>query len=111
MVRDFRFYQSKSGAERTVDFYANSGADVVVDTVQLDLKSADGILKNADAQALKADDVLHSNQVEYLVCPAVSSDPKLGLATHTALQVLRRYGANVVDVESALRRVEEKMAR
>jgi len=111
MMRDYQFFDSLSGTRRTVDFFANSGANIVVDTLQMDLKSADGILKNADAQALKAHDVLSRNSVEYLVCPTYSSDPKLASVTHTALLVLSKYGAHVLDVEAAAKHVEEAIAR
>lgn len=105
--QNYRFEASRTGVPRVVDFYANSRANVVVDTLKLDLVNADLIRERADAEAFKIEDILTKNPVEFVVYCDVSSDDRVAEPTHDGRQVLTSVGARVVtDLDEAVARVE-----
>ena len=57
VTRKHYFEKSLSGIPRGVDFFVNSTANLALDVVNLSVQSADEILKRADAEAFKVQDV------------------------------------------------------
>jgi hypothetical protein len=101
------FQASRTGVARQVDFFANSGTNLALDTLRLDLQKAAAIMERADAEAFKVEDVLASNRVEFMVYCDLSSSPALQGAVQSALQVLGSVGAKVItDLAGAARAVE-----
>jgi hypothetical protein len=89
------FPQSKTGIHRSVDFFANHGANVALDAVKLAYQKADDVLLRADAQANKVQDILAGNDVTYLVYVELSNDPKMGETNDAARRIVESAGALV----------------
>jgi ribosomal silencing factor RsfS len=95
-----RAYQvkAKSGVPRHVDFFANSGANVALDVVQLAISKADEIRQRADAEAMKVIDLLGGSDVnDYLVYCQFSDDRQLADVYGEARTVIEAQGARVLD--------------
>lgn len=108
IAQDYAFEATASGQPRSVQFFANSGANVALDTLDLALKRASAIQDRADAEAMKILDIRQKNGavrfVTYCVFPA---EPALDEARQGAIRVLNHYGAGVVtDAEEAARSLE-----
>jgi ribosomal silencing factor RsfS len=95
-----RAYQvkAKSGVPRHVDFFANSGANVALDVVQLAISKADEIRQRADAEAMKVIDLLGGSEVnDYFVYCQFADDRQLEDVYGEARTVLEAQGARVLD--------------
>lgn len=100
--RDVAYRGSRSGIVRTVEFYANSGANTALDTLKLDLKRADEIRRRADAQAYKVVDLKVNEISRYVVLCSLSTDPKLQETNESVKAMLQGEGALVVtDIDEA----------
>jgi hypothetical protein len=58
VIAGYAVPSSRTGIPRSVDFYANSGANIALDMVKLAMRSADEIIRGADAEAFKIEDVV-----------------------------------------------------
>ncbi|HET8565693.1 MAG TPA: DUF3037 domain-containing protein [Solirubrobacterales bacterium] len=95
-----RAYQvrAKSGVPRQVDFFANSGANVALDVVQLAITKADEIRQRADAEAMKVIDLLGGSEVnDYFVYCQFADDRQLADVYGEARTVIEAQGARVLD--------------
>lgn len=94
-----RAYQvkAKSGVERHVDFFANSGANVALDVLQLAISEAATIRERADAKGMKVLDLLNGEQVnDYFVYCRFSDDRQLAHVYDEAKTVIEAQGARVL---------------
>lgn len=66
MYQSYSFPKSRSGRTRVADFYANSSTNVALDALHLDVTKANDILKRADAEAFKVEDILNSGSANGL---------------------------------------------
>lgn len=96
ILRDHRFAASRSGISRSVDYFANSGANVALDFVKLALAKPDEILRRADAEAFKIEDIRASNDISVVVFCDVSTEEKVRDATADARRVISSVGAQLV---------------
>ena len=97
--RNYSVLGSLSGIPRTVDFFANSGANVAVDVVRLAVSQADEIRKRADAEAFKVWDVLGGKQVStFMTLCTFSSVGDLAEPNAHARRAIESAGARVVTV-------------
>ena len=96
VVADYTFPTSRSGVARRVDYFANSGANVALDVIKLALKSADEVMRRADAEAFKIEDIRDANQIEVVVFCTTSNDEAIVEVTKSAEQVIASVGASVV---------------
>lgn len=110
--RDYMFQRSRTGVPRRVDYFANSGRQIALDIIKLNLKRADEIRLRADAEAYKIYDIGSENQVSaFVVLTEFSPDPELASANDGARRIMRSAGANVVvetDANSAIGRLDEE---
>jgi len=90
------FRKSQTGVRRTVDFFVNSGSNVALDALKLDLKRADEIRLRADAEAYKVFDVVSANPVKYFVYCEMSDDSDLSEANSSATKILKSAGSEVL---------------
>lgn len=93
-----RFADTRSGVSRTVDFFANSGRNVCIDALRLDLAKADEIRLRADAEANKAADITARHQVQLVVLASLPQREDFAAAGEEARSILT--SANVAVVES-----------
>ena len=110
----YEFKISASGIARTVDFFANSTANVALEAVQFNLKTnADGIISRADAQANKVRDIQEANPgVRFLLYCSLSEHASLKEANYHALSVLRASSAVVeTTLATAVSRFERTIKR
>jgi Protein of unknown function (DUF3037) len=109
LVPDYMFAASRTGVARRVDYFANSGANIALDVVKLALKSADEVLRRADAEAFKVEDIRNSNAVDIVVFCTVGTDEAIRDVTRSAERIIGSVGARVVttveDAASAITRV------
>lgn len=96
--QDHLFPQTRTGVTRRVDFFLNSGRNVAVDRIILDLKRADEIRLRADAEAYKATDIISKNHVKLLVLTTFSDAEDLQAPNDEARRILG--SANVQILES-----------
>jgi hypothetical protein len=90
------FDATRSGVVRRVDYYLNSGTNIAVDTLILDLVRSDEILLRADAEANKVRDVAERNDTKFLVVASVSDEADVADATHQARQILTAESAELI---------------
>ena len=94
-----RAYQvkAKSGVDRHVDFFANSGNNVALDALQLAITKADDIREPADAKSMKVIDLLDGDKVkDYVVYCHLSDDRQLEDVYGEARTVMEAQGARVL---------------
>ena len=90
------FATTRTGVPRVVDFFVNSGRNVALDTLRLDLKIADEIRLRADAEANKISDIRARNQVRVLVAASLPTDEEMMGAGYEARQILEAADATVI---------------
>jgi hypothetical protein len=91
-----------------IQFFANSGANVALDTLQLALKKADDIRERSIVEAYKVEDVLASQDIKYVVYCRTSPDEKLKEYNDSALSLIKKSGAIVTtDMQRALAEVRD----
>lgn len=102
------FANSKTGLGRRVDFYANSSSNVVLDTLQLNLKEMDAIQTKADAEAFKIEDIWAKNQLsQFIVYGSVSDNLEVAEAYSSAARTIQSTGAVFLsDLDEAIARLE-----
>lgn len=96
IVREHEFTASRSGVPRQVAYFANSGANTALDLVKLTLKKPDEIMRRADAEAFKIEDIRERNDIDIVVLCAVGGDDTVHDATADAQRIIRSVGASVV---------------
>ena len=112
VVRHQPFVESRSGVEREVDFFVNSTTNLAVDTMQLAVKKADEILRRADAEAFKVEDILAQNQISFLVFCHFMEAADYHDVNEKARRIMTSVGAQVVDdIEEAAERVTAAATR
>lgn len=96
--RGYAFSATKTGVNRHVDFFANSGANVALDVLQLAVTKADEIRERADAEAYKVYDVLggEADVNNYLVYCQFAEDRQLEGVYGDARTVIEAQGAEVL---------------
>jgi hypothetical protein len=88
---------TRTGVNRYVDFFANSGANVALDVLQLAVTKADEIRQRADAEAFKIYDVRGGGGVnDYLVYCQLADDRQLEAVYSDARTVIEAQGARVL---------------
>jgi hypothetical protein len=98
VVANHVFERTRTGVPRRVDFFANSGANVAVDTLRLNLKRADEIRLRADAQAYKISDITEKQRgLTYMVLATFGEDEDLIDANAQARKILVSTPARIVD--------------
>lgn len=109
-----RAYQikAKSGLDRHVDFFANSGANVALDVLQLAITKAEDIRERADAKGMKVLDLLGGSEVkDYLVYCQFADDRQLEDVYGEARTVIEGQGAKVLtDPDEAAATLENAAA-
>jgi hypothetical protein len=110
--RNHVFRESRTGIPRRVDFFANSKANVGLDALRLNLKSADQILERTDAEAFKIEDITSKNKVGFFVYCDFSQAEKLRRVNQNTRKVLESVGAIVTgDIQEAVRKIEKATKR
>jgi len=108
----FPFLNTRTGVRRVVDFFVNSGSNVALDTVKLDLRLADEVRLRADAEAYKIGDIAAENPVEFLVLASLPTGDEMIPARDEALQILRATEATVLsDVDEAIEALQGAAGR
>jgi Protein of unknown function (DUF3037) len=104
---------TRTGVDRYVDFFANSGANVALDVLQLAVTKADEIRQRADAEAFKIYDVRGGGGVnDYLVYCQFASDRQLSGVYDDARTVIEAQGARVLtDPEEAVSALADAAAK
>jgi hypothetical protein len=98
--KNHAFDRSATGVTRMAEFYVNHGANVAVDTLQLNLKSADEAFLRLDAEAFKVRDVLQRNSLTYLVYCELPTDSETSIVNDRVDLILNSAGAQVArDIE------------
>lgn len=111
VVRNHVFGSSRSGNPRTVDFFANSGANVAVDVLRLAIQKGDEIVQRADAEAFKIEDITAAHQVEFIVHCDLGSGDQYGSVNEVALRSIESVGAIVVtEVDEVAERLEAALS-
>jgi hypothetical protein len=107
------FERSRSGVPRSVDFFANSTANVAIDTVRLAVTKGAEIVHRADAEAFKVEDIRIQNPgLEFVVYCHFSQEVDVQDANDRASKIIRSVGATVVtDIEDAAERIETAVSR
>lgn len=96
MTRNHTFAASKTGTQRTVDFYANSGINLALDVVRLKYANADRIIEAADHQAHKIEDVSAINKdVQWLVYCDFSPKETLIKVNESVRKIITSSGAEI----------------
>jgi hypothetical protein len=104
---DHLFASTTTGVARRVDFFANSRANVAIDTLRLDVKKATDIRTRADAEAFKVTDIMTKNDVHVLVVASLPQSEDLAEARAEAQLILTSTRAEVIeDIDAAADRVE-----
>jgi hypothetical protein len=108
VAEHYWFENSSSGLPRMVDFYANSTANVALDTLRLALKRPDAIEQRAAAEARKIDDLAGSNpKLRFVVYCSTSDDRALEESNDHARRELEWARALVVtDIQAAAQEIE-----
>lgn len=103
IVRRHTLLAARTHIPRSVDFYANSGANVALDVLNLDLVKGDDIRMRADAEAYKVWDLLGSPEIKnYYVYCEFSAEDRVADVTHSASSIIESAGAKVLaDVDEA----------
>lgn len=91
------FAQTRTGVPRRVDFFANHGANLAVETLKLDLKRGQDIILRADAQANKVADIRSVNDVTVVVFATFSEAEDTREVNLHARQILETSTARLVD--------------
>jgi hypothetical protein len=109
IARRHVFTRSRSGVPRSVDFFANSTANVALDALNLAIQRADEIRLRCDAEAFKVEDIKGSNELrEYVVFCEFHQEPEFADVNLVARRVLESAGATVEEsVEAAASVVAE----
>lgn len=96
--RSYHFGSTKSGVDRYADFFANSGANVALDVLQLAVTKAEEIRRRADAEAYKIHDVMagEGEVNKYLVYCQLGEDRQLSDIYGQARTVIESEGATVL---------------
>jgi hypothetical protein len=95
--RGYSLRSTRTGVNRHVDFFANSGANVALDVLQLAVTKADDIRQRADAEAYKVYDLLGGEEVNnYLVYCQLADDRELESVYGDARTVIEAQGAKVL---------------
>lgn len=95
--RAYALKATRTGVNRYVDFFANSGANVALDVLQLAVSQADLIRERADAEAFKVYDVRGGGGVnDYLVYCQLAQDRQLDAIYGEARTVIEAQGATVL---------------
>lgn len=90
------FGDSRSGVPRVVSYFANSGANLALEALRLDLKRAESIQTRADAEARKIEDIRNRHaEIDMIVYCELPEDPALGQASRFARLTLEDVGAQV----------------
>jgi hypothetical protein len=102
--RHHTFIAPRTGVTRSVDFYANSRANVALDVVNLALVRADEIRLRADAEAFKIWDLLADGDLnEYLVYCEFPPDDKPEGLKQNATKIMESTGGRVTrDLDEAI---------
>jgi Protein of unknown function (DUF3037) len=105
--------KAKSGVGRHVDFFANSGANMALDVLQLAVTKADDIRDRADAKGMKVIDVLGGSEVnDYLVYCQFADDRQLADVYSDARTVIEAQGARVLtDPDEAVQMISDAAAK
>ena len=104
---NYFFESSQTGIRRVVDFYANKGADVALDTLVLDIKRADSIRTRADAEAFKIEDIRTVSPIEFIVYCDFSASDQLIEVNQNARRAIESTGAKVItDIDEAAQVLE-----
>jgi hypothetical protein len=107
VFRDYAFTSSRSGVSRSVDYFANSGANVALDLVKLDITRADEIRRRADAEAFKIEDIRSTNNIEIVVLCSLNNDEALAQVNRDAQRIIGSVGARITtDAEEASRVIQ-----
>lgn len=97
--RNYSISGSVSGIPRTVDFFANGGANIALDVVRLGVSQAEEIRKRSDAEAFKVWDVLSGGLVATFVAfCSFSQDDGLVETNANAKAAIQAAGAEIVTV-------------
>lgn len=96
--RGYPLRSTRTGVSRHVDFFANSGANVALDVLQLAVTKAEEIRQRADAEAYKVYDVLGGGGAvnDYLVYCQFADDRQLEDVYGDARTVIEAQGARVL---------------
>jgi len=107
MTRDHTFTTSRTGIQRRVDFYANSGTNLALDAVRLRYRDRDRIIEAADHEAFKIQDIAASNKgVRWIVYCDFSRDETLAEANANARRILSSTGAEIdEEIDGVTRKV------
>jgi hypothetical protein len=104
------FSDTRSGVPRTCHFYANSGANIALDALRIDVSKASDAFERVDAEATKVADVLERNDLRYVVYCRSAEDEHHHFVTDRARKVLHSFGAEVVtSAEEASQLLEREL--
>ncbi len=94
---NYLFPRSRSGIERSADYFVNHGSNVALDALKLSLRRADQILQRADAEAFKIWDIKQENPgLEYYVFCDMAPDEEMAVVNDQARQILQSADAKVL---------------
>lgn len=94
--QNYPFLQTRSTVPRSCEFFVNSGANVALDTLRLDLSKPNLVYERIDAEATKIADIRSSNGVRFFVyCQAGQDEASLPIVDR-ARKVLDSVEAEVV---------------
>lgn len=97
------FRSTQTGVIRRVDYFANSGANLALDTIKLDLRRADEIRLRADAEAFKVTDIASRNDVRVVVLTSMPVAEDLLPTANEARLILASTPAEIVtDIDEAV---------
>src|SRR5258708_6500732 len=109
---NYTFTQSVSGVPREVAFYANSGANIALDVVNLIARKHNTIVRDADAEAFKIEDIRKANQVTCHVYCSLADDETHARSNQIARQILESAGAVVqTDIMKVAQVMADAVAR
>ncbi len=112
IYQDYVLQSQRTGLPWAVDFFANSGKNLVLDTLALATHKADQIRQRAAAEAFKLDDIGIGGSVVprcYVFCSFLP-DEELSEANDGARRILEAVGATVVtDLDETVKLVQREV--
>lgn len=110
--QNYGFTETRSSVQRSCEFFVNSGSNVALDTLRLDLKDVNTVYERIDAEATKISDVITPSNIRFYVYCQPASGEGAGEIEDRARKVLTSVNAiALLDPEAASEVLEQAAER
>lgn len=112
VVQGHSFRGRRTGMPRSVDFFANSGANIAIDVLQLDVQQANTIIDRVDAQAYKLLDWDRDETIkQFVVYCHLSNEEQFVELNHRVVGTLEHEHATVFTSPEPVAQLVARVAR